>query len=106
MRSTKYELDDTNRRIDNILAAYPRADWSLEESRAMLAALNGIVRVRQGGGDVGLRVSVSLTEASGELADELVVWEISRRPDNLDDAGHLVGLEIPGRDQCLDGALV
>lgn len=94
----QYELDDTNRRIRNILKLHPQDDWTLDEARAVLATLSGIVRVRQGSGDVGLRVAVSLTEPSGQLVDELVVWEIGRRSDDLDNSGHLTGLKIASGD--------
>jgi hypothetical protein len=95
----RYELNDTNRRIRNILDAYPQDDWELDEARAMLATLSGIVRVRQGRGDVGLRVSVALTKPTGELFDELVVWEVPGRSDNFDNPCHLTGVEVPASDE-------
>ena len=44
---TTYELDDTHRRIRNLLDACPATSWSLEESAVVLEALAGIVRARQ-----------------------------------------------------------
>lgn len=99
------ELDDINRRIRNIADSHPQDSWSLDEAKAVLATLSGIVRVRQGDGDVGLRVVVSLTESAAQVVDELVVWEIGRRSENLDNAGYLTGLKVSGGDQCLDRAL-
>ena len=96
-----YQIKDTQRRISNILDSHPRDSWTLEESQAVLAALSGIVRVRQGAGDVGLRVSVELValgEAPGELAEDLVVWQISRRSDDFDDSGYLGGLQVASGD--------
>jgi hypothetical protein len=43
---------DAHRRISNILDVAPAASWSLEESRAVLDVLSGIVRARQAAGDV------------------------------------------------------
>jgi hypothetical protein len=59
----EYQLRDTQRRIDNILDAYPLDDWTPDEARAMLAALSGMVRVPQGDGVVG--VTVTITSQSG-----------------------------------------
>lgn len=90
----RHELDDVLRRIDNIEAAHPRDTWTLEEATAFYATYAGMVRVRQGAGDVALRVSVSLVEPSRDLSDELVVWEVPGRADNFDHAGDLCGLQI------------
>lgn len=92
------ELEDINRRIDNLIAAHPRDGWTLEEARAIYSTLAGIVRVRQGRGDLALRVEVTLVEASGQLVDKLAVWEIAGRPNDFDYPGDLAGLEVACSD--------
>lgn len=42
-----YELKDVHRRIRNILAEYPATDWTLDESKFVLAALAAVVQMRQ-----------------------------------------------------------
>jgi hypothetical protein len=60
----RIELEDTRRRINNLLAhVCPVADLALDEARAILAALGGVVRARQGDGT--LTVSVEITSPSG-----------------------------------------
>jgi hypothetical protein len=59
----EYQLRDTHRRIENIIRVCPAAEWTLEEARAVLATLSGIVRVRQGDGE--LHVAVTITQQSG-----------------------------------------
>jgi hypothetical protein len=72
---TDHEHRDVQRRIKNILDAYPPAGkpgvirWSLWESRALLELLNAIVRARQahgGADDVG-ELSLQLDVLAGEL---------------------------------------
>lgn len=46
------DLSDVQRRIRNILAVCPASTWELDESRAVLAALEQIVACRQTVGDV------------------------------------------------------
>ncbi|MDT5187492.1 MAG: hypothetical protein QOI29_5650 [Mycobacterium sp.] len=82
----RYRLNDANRRIRNILNLYPQDDWTLKEAKAVLATLSGIARVRQGDSDVALRVAVTLTKPSGQLAEELAAWQISPRSEALDAA--------------------
>lgn len=103
--SSQYELADTLRRIRNIAAVCPPEGWTLTEAKAVLAVLSGIVRTRQGFGDVGLRVDVSLRKPSGQLADQLVVWEVPGRSDHLDNAGDLGRFEVPSSDERFDRRL-
>lgn len=66
-----YQLRDTHRRIANIRRVYPEAEQTLEEAQAVLATLAGIVRARQSGGEVGLRVAITLAEPAGHV----VAWD-------------------------------
>jgi hypothetical protein len=59
----RIELDDMLRRIRNIVDAYPQGSWRLDEAKAVLAALSGMVRVRQGDG--ALCVTVTVASQSG-----------------------------------------
>jgi hypothetical protein len=59
----RIELDDTLRRIQNIVDAYPQEGWTLGEAKAVLAVLSGMVRVGQGDGAVC--VTVTITSPSG-----------------------------------------
>ena len=61
--SSEYQLRDAHRRIENINRLYPSAGWTLDETKAVLAMLSGMVRVRQGDG--ALCVTVTITSPSG-----------------------------------------
>ncbi len=52
VKMQQYQIDDTHRRIRNILKCCPATEWTLEESQAVLAVLAGILRARQSGGEV------------------------------------------------------
>jgi hypothetical protein len=60
----KIKLNDTRRRIDNLLQQVcPVAELALDEAEVLLAALGGIVRARQGDGS--LTVGVAIKSPSG-----------------------------------------
>lgn len=74
-RMREYALRDTHRRIRNIEDAYPRDSWTLDEARAVHAALSGIVRARQGCGGVCVTVMIASQSGGPDL-------EVSTRLEN------------------------
>jgi hypothetical protein len=63
---TEYQLRDTHRRIENLLAEVPQDGWALDEAQAVLAVLAGIVRVRQAS-IAGLSVATTLAYPAGHV---------------------------------------